>query len=97
MKNMTMKKSRLSIGVLFVALLINSNIYSNAFAQHPSHQTARAFSGLHEVNAVARPDANHVVAIVGANLIDGRGGAPVLDAVVVIRGERIVTAGKRGR
>jgi hypothetical protein len=41
------------------------------------------------------PDANHVIAIVGATLIDGRGGAPVPDSVVVVRGERIVAAGQR--
>jgi imidazolonepropionase-like amidohydrolase len=51
---------------------------------------------LHEVNEVARPDANHTFAIVGATLIDGRGGSPVADAIVIVRGERIVAAGKRG-
>ncbi len=34
-------------------------------------------------------------AIVGATLIDGRGGAPLLDAVVVVRGEKILAVGKR--
>lgn len=33
--------------------------------------------------------------IVGGTLIDGRGGAPVPDAVVVLRGNRIAAAGKR--
>lgn len=36
-------------------------------------------------------------AIVGATLIDGSGGPPVRDAVVVIKGDEIVAAGKRGR
>ncbi len=36
------------------------------------------------------------VAIVGATLIDGRGGAPVLDAAVVVRGGRIAAVGRRG-
>jgi imidazolonepropionase-like amidohydrolase len=49
----------------------------------------------HEVNQVARPDAAHVVVILGATLIDGRGGAPVPDAAVVVRGARIIAAGKR--
>lgn len=35
-----------------------------------------------------------IVAIVGATLIDGRGGAPVADAVVVTQGDRIVAAGR---
>jgi imidazolonepropionase-like amidohydrolase len=37
------------------------------------------------------------VAIVGARLIDGTGGAPVDDAVVVVNGDRIVAAGARAR
>src|SRR6266576_1084721 len=85
------KSTRLSIAILFNALLICSNV----FAQRRQHQRAPAFHGLHEVNQVARPDAKHVVAIVGATLIDGRGGSPMLDAVVVVRGERIVAVGKR--
>jgi adenine deaminase len=85
------KPTRLSSAVLFIALLI----CSNAFAQRRQGQVARASKPLHEVNQVARPDANHVVAIVGATLIDGRGGAPVLNAAVVIRGERIVAVGQR--
>jgi len=50
-----------------------------------------------EVNQVAQPATNHVIAIVGATLIDGRGGPPVPDAAVVVRGERIVAVGKRAR
>ncbi|WP_437574971.1 amidohydrolase family protein [Sorangium sp. So ce887] len=49
-----------------------------------------------EINPLARPDAAHSVAIVGATLVDGRGGPPVRDAVVVVRGDRIVAAGARG-
>ena len=84
------KSTRVSNTVLFIALLI----YSNAIAQRPG-DVARVIHPLHEVNQVARPDANHVVAIVGATLIDGRSGTPVPDAVVVVRGERIVAVGKR--
>ena len=85
------KTTRISIGALFIALLF----CSNAFAQPRRGQPDRVVKPLHEVNQVAQPDANHVVAIVGATLIDGRGGVPVLDAVVVIRGEKIVAVGKR--
>jgi len=35
-------------------------------------------------------------AIVGATLIDGNGGPPVADAVVVVDGARIAAAGPRG-
>src|SRR6266550_1317487 len=86
-----MKKSiSLSLSVLLVALLMSIGV----FAQRRAAGQAPKIS-LHEVNEVARPDAKHVVAIVGATLIDGRGGVPVLNAVVVVRGERIVAVGKR--
>ena len=46
----------------------------------------------------ARPDAQPgVTAISGATLIDGNGGEPVPDAVVVIRGGRIAAAGPASR
>ena len=45
----------------------------------------------------ARPFAQTTVtAIVGATLIDGNGGPPVADAVIVIAGSRIQAAGPRG-
>jgi len=50
-------------------------------------------SGLREVNPPAAPVAGRALAIVGATLIDGRGGPPVRDAVVVVRADRIVAAG----
>lgn len=50
-------------------------------------------SGLREINPPASGKA--LLAIVGATLIDGRGGAPVPDAVVVVRGDRIEAAGPR--
>ncbi|MFN0179035.1 MAG: amidohydrolase family protein [Gemmatimonadales bacterium] len=56
---------------------------------------ATARRPLREVNTVPRPKATHPVAIVGGTLIDGRGGAPVENAVVLIRGDRIVAAGRR--
>ena len=53
-------------------------------------------SSLREVNQVAQPAAASVIAIVGATLIDGRGGPVVPDAAVVIRGEQIAAVGKQG-
>lgn len=50
---------------------------------------------MREVNAVAQPAATKTTAITGATLIDGRGGAPVADAVVVVRGAKIVAVGPR--
>ncbi|MCI0392430.1 MAG: amidohydrolase family protein [Acidobacteria bacterium] len=50
---------------------------------------------MREINKVARPEGGRPIAIIGAILIDGRGGAPVGDTAVVVRGDRIVAAGKR--
>jgi imidazolonepropionase-like amidohydrolase len=86
------KSTRVSIAALFIAVFV----CTNAGAQRRQPRPGRSIKGLHEINQVARPDANHVIAIVGATLIDGHGGTPVLDSAVVVRGERIVAAGKRG-
>jgi len=56
---------------------------------------ADKFSGLQEINLPAAPEAGTVKAIVGATLIDGRGGTPVQDSVVVIRDNKIVAVGPR--
>jgi len=48
---------------------------------------------LREFNPPPAP-ADKATAIAGVRLIDGRGGAPVEDAVVVVKGDRIVSAGK---
>ena len=50
-----------------------------------------------EINPVAAPAAGEVLAIVGPTLIDGRGGAPVKDAVVIVRGTRIEAAGPKAQ
>ena len=50
---------------------------------------------LHEINNIAQPTQDHLTAIVGATLIDGRGGAPITDSVVLVRGDKIVAVGKK--
>lgn len=50
---------------------------------------------VNEINQVARPPAQQTVAIVGATLIDGRGGRPLKDSVVIVKGTRFVYAGRR--
>jgi imidazolonepropionase-like amidohydrolase len=47
--------------------------------------------------SAAVASAEPVTAIVGATLIDGNGGAPVKDAVIVIDGRKITAVGPRGR
>ena len=53
------------------------------------------WSGLEEVNPPAGPPVEQVIAIIGASLIDGRGGPPVPNAAVLVRGSRIADAGPR--
>ncbi|HEV8370327.1 MAG TPA: amidohydrolase family protein [Pyrinomonadaceae bacterium] len=55
----------------------------------------RGGSSPREVNKVAGPSATSTIAIVGATLIDGRGGPAIPDSVVIVRGERIAAVGSR--
>jgi imidazolonepropionase-like amidohydrolase len=55
----------------------------------------RKSSLLREYNPPPAPAESPLRAIVGATLIDGRGGPPVRDAVVLIRGERLLRVGPR--
>ncbi|MEO8426592.1 MAG: amidohydrolase family protein [Verrucomicrobiota bacterium] len=56
--------------------------------------SASPADSLKEIN-LPGADTNRLLAIVGITLIDGRGGSPVPDAVVVVRGDRIDAAGSR--
>ena len=74
-----------------VHLLVLAAIVSFAAAPHASAQQARF---PREVNEVATPADDAVTAISGVRLIDGRGGAVVENATVLIRGNRIAAAGE---
>jgi imidazolonepropionase-like amidohydrolase len=52
-------------------------------------------SSVREINQVAQPPSTAIIAIVGATLIDGRGGPPVNDSIVIVQGERITEVGNR--
>ena len=55
-------------------------------------QTSPAAS-LRAVNEDAIPAGEKTIAIVGATLIDGRGGDPLPDACVIVKGNTIVQVG----
>src|SRR5262245_62524138 len=85
-----MVKFRAAIQLLWPLLFIGSvTDASQQTAKQPRRHSMR------EINKVALPDGGRPVAIVGATLIDGRGGAPVADSVVVVRDDRIMAAGGR--
>jgi imidazolonepropionase-like amidohydrolase len=75
-----------------IASLLSLLLLCGVVAGQRKRPTGR---GVREVNQVARPPAPQVIAIVGATLIDGRGGQPVRDSIVIVRGERIEQAGMR--
>lgn len=79
----------LSAALLLTVVWGAASAQRRAGARRASHPTVR------EYNNVGGADPRRTVAIVGATLIDGRGGPPVADSVVVVRGERIVAAGSR--
>jgi imidazolonepropionase-like amidohydrolase len=68
---------------------------STLLPAQPKQRGALPQPSLREVNEVARASATSIIAIVGATLIDGRGGSVISDSVVIVRGERIVAVGKR--
>ena len=47
---------------------------------------------LREIKLPSEPQANSVIAVVGARLIDGHGGRPIENATVIIRGSKIIAA-----
>ena len=51
---------------------------------------------IHELNEKEITKGTKVIALVGATLIDGNGGEPVQNSVVVVRNEKIEFAGKTG-
>jgi imidazolonepropionase-like amidohydrolase len=89
-----MKKTTQRITTILLTLILASLVMAQG-GQSPNSKPGSKVS-IHEVNRVDQPNSNNVVAIVGATLIDGTGGPPVPDAIVVVRGDRIVAVGKRG-
>ena len=66
----------------------------------PALTTSAAADGvkwLAEVGKAAEKAETGVIALIGANLVDGTGRAPIKDAVVVYEGNKIVAAGPRAK
>lgn len=84
-------RTRRCVAILLLALALCGGVAG----QRRVREERASRASIREVNQVPRPDSNSVVAITGATLIDGYGGAPVPDSVVIVRGERITAAGPR--
>ena len=80
---------------LFSAALALTIVWGSASAQRRAGGRRAARAPVVEYNNVGGADPRRTLAIVGATLIDGRGGPSVANSVVVIQGERIVAAGSR--
>src|ERR1044071_7411408 len=81
---------------LLTAALTLTVVWGSASAQPRAGVRRPAYATVREYNNVGGADPRRTVAIVGATLIDGRGGPAVADSVVVVHGDRIVAAGSRG-
>ncbi|MCH7979363.1 MAG: amidohydrolase family protein [Acidobacteria bacterium] len=55
------------------------------------------FFSFNPVSAVAQQEQPAVLVIEGGTLIDGNGGAPVADALIIIRGNQIETVSRKGQ
>ena len=85
--------SSAQINRVFMKAFFSILILGTSFALLSAQPSQRR--GLREINQVGKPSPTSVIAIVGATLIDGRGGPPVVDSAIIIRGERIETVGTR--
>jgi imidazolonepropionase-like amidohydrolase len=77
----------MQIRALLTSLLLTVSLCAAALRDTPG--------SLKEINPPAPADSNHRVAIVGATLLDGRGGVPLSNSVVVVRGNKITNVGVR--
>ena len=84
----------LSFGVIFWSVMVVAVVAYDEVSKSANKTAVDRFRGLNEINPpkVARPD--NLIAILGATLVDGRGGVPVEDSVVLVHGDRIIAAGK---
>ncbi len=80
-----------------VASMGSMNRASRLFVVSMLFQVPAFAAGMQEMNPPAEPDPSRMMALVGARLIDGNGGTPIENAVVVLRGSKILAAGPRGK
>ena len=67
----------------------------NGFFRRLSRSFIPASESTKEVNVIAKPTTTHSTAITNVRLIDGNGGAPVENACVIVKGDRVLFAGEQ--
>ena len=77
----------LKLGTLILILFTSGSLVTA--------QPSQPKPSVREVNQVAQPASTAMIAIVGATLIDGRGGPPINDSIVIVQGDRITEIGNR--
>lgn len=78
-------------------LLVFTALFFLACADDPGARRHAARHEIHEVNEGEISAGEGVIALCGATLIDGRGGEPLKNACVIIRGDRIESVDGRER
>jgi imidazolonepropionase-like amidohydrolase len=84
--------------VSLIFVLFNNPVIAQTKATHQSSKNDDRYSAitLVEVNTPSAPLNDSLIAIIGVRVIDGLGGPPLEDAVVIIDGTRILEVGSRG-
>jgi imidazolonepropionase-like amidohydrolase len=77
--------------VTYLILLCLSILFS---CRNTDKSNERNGKIIHELNEREIPEGNKVIALVGATLVDGKGGKPVTNARVIIKNNRIEFAGR---
>jgi imidazolonepropionase-like amidohydrolase len=71
--------------------------YQSALATFVERAAVDGMAALADIATRMSPERKGALAITGATLIDGNGGPPLTDAVVVVDGDRIIAAGPRDK
>jgi len=74
--------------VLLMSCTANKNSSNESGDQQPRIT-------IHELNEKKLPKGDHIIAIVGGQLIDGNGSAPISNACIIVRNDKIEFAGKK--